>query len=318
MTETIPLNASSRIMYQEAIKEGFTCTLFGDNETILLEKDGKQFYSRGSRTSTQSSVGKTIADYKPLTKKILTHFHLPTAKSQLVKDESDLSLLTELQFPLVMKPLSERHGKGVVVGIKSLDEAKIYFQHAEQAVLFEETLQGIEFRIVCVGYKFVAAAFRKPAHVVGDGKQTVQELIDKKNQHPWRGEGHANNLSLIKIDEQVLSYLKEQDCDLSFVPAPGMEVYLRKTANLSTGGEAWDVSDEVCEENRVLFEKIARVCDLNVAGIDMMCQSLKSPIYLQENAGVIEVNASPGLRMHHFPVQGKPTNVAEKILALLI
>ncbi len=317
MTEAIPLNASSRIMYQEALKQGFSCTLFGDHETVLLEKDGKQFYSRGSRTSTQSSVGKTIADYKPLTKKVLSHFNLPTAKSQLVKTESDLSLLTELQFPLVMKPVSERHGKGVIVGVQSLDEAKIYFQHAEQAVLFEETLQGIEFRIICVGFKFVAAAFRKPAHVVGDGKQTVQELIDKKNQHPWRGEGHANNLSLIKIDEQVLSYLKEQDCDLSFVPSPGMEVYLRKTANLSTGGEAWDVTDEVCEENRVLFEKIAKVCDLNVAGIDMMCQSLKSPIYLQEKAGVIEVNASPGLRMHHFPVQGKPINVADKILALL-
>lgn len=310
------LNASSRIMVAEATKRGYKTTLFGDNETVLLEKNGQSFYIRGSRTSFQSSVGKTIADYKPLTKKVLTHFGLPTAKSVLVKNSDELTLLADFTYQVVMKPVADRHGKGVVVGIKSATEAKQEFEKANQSMLFEETLQGTEFRIVCVDYKFLAAAFRKPAHIVGDGKSTIQELIDKKNQHPWRGEGHSNNLSLIKVDEHVLTLLAADEFTLASVPNQGMEVYLRKTANLSTGGEAWDVTEEVCQENRELFEQIARVCDLNVAGIDMMCETLKSPITLQDQAGVIEVNASPGLRMHHFPIQGRAINVAEKILEL--
>jgi len=115
----------------------------------------------------------------------------------------------------------------------------------------------------------------------------------------------------------VLTYLKEQAYGLDSIPAEGIEVYLRKTANLSSGGEAWDVTDEVCQENRNLFEKIAKVCDLNTLGIDMMCQTLKSPIEFQENAGVIEINGSPGLRMHHYPLQGKPRNIAAIILDMV-
>ncbi len=317
MTNLSQLNASSRIMYQEAIKQGYGCTLFEDHETILIEKNGQRFYLRGSRTSLQSSVGKTIADYKPLTKKVLIHFDLPTARGVVIKDENDLSKLHEMQFPLVMKPVSERHGKDVTVGIRDATEAKIYFEKMNQEMLFEEMLIGTEFRIICVNYQFLAAAFRKPAHITGDGTHTIQQLIDTKNEHPWRGSGHSNNLSYITIDEQVLSYLDEQDFSLTSIPPAEMDVFLRRTANLSMGGEAWDVTDEVCEENRQLFERIAQVCDLNVIGIDVMCHSLKSPITLQPNAGVIEVNASPGLRMHHFPMRGKPVNVAEKILEML-
>ncbi len=310
----LTLNASSRIMHESALKQGIKCTLFDDNETIFMEKDEKQWYTRGSRTSLQSSVGKTIADYKPLTKKILTHFSLPTARGCVVKTETELDQLKTLTFPLVMKPVDERHGKGVIVGIKTMEEAQRHFSAQKGIVLFEEMLSGTEYRIVCVGYQFVAAAFRKPAHVIGDGVHTVQQLITEKNKHPWRGEGHQNNLSLITVDELVTEYLNEQGSALDAVPLQGTEVHLRKTANLSTGGEAWDVTDTVCPENAAVFEQIARVCDLNVIGIDIMCTSLTTPITMQKNAGVIEVNASPGLRMHHYPLQGSPRNVAGSIL----
>jgi cyanophycin synthetase len=179
-------------------------------------------------------------------------------------------------------------------------------------------LQGTEYRVVCVDYQFVAAAFRKPAHVVGDGQHSIEELVAEKNQHPWRGKGHINNLSLIEIDELVVSYLQNQGYEPSSVPATGVEVALRKTANLSTGGEAWDVTDTVGPENKALFESIARACDLNVCGIDIMCSSLSEPITQQAQAGVIEVNASPGLRMHHYPIQGTPRDVAGIILKSLL
>lgn len=312
------LNASSRIMYTAAQAQGITCTLFGDNDTIHMQKDGKQWYTRGSRTSLQSSVGKTIADYKPLTKNVLRHFNLPTARGVVVTKEAEIGAVNELTFPLVMKPVDERHGKGVIVGIKTLEDAQERFKAQEGRVLFEEMLQGIEYRIVCVNFQFTAAAFRKPAHVVGNGTSTITELIAEKNKHPWRSSGHTNNLSRIEVDDMVIQYLAEQNLTIESIPENNKEVLLRKTANLSTGGEAWDVTDSVCAENRALFEQIARVCDLNIVGIDIMCTSLETPLLEQEKAGVIEVNASPGLRMHHFPMQGTPRDVAGKILQMVL
>lgn len=313
------LNASSRIMYQTALEMGINCTLIGDHETILMTHHNHQWYTKGSRTSLQSSVGKSIADNKALTKLVLNHFNLPTAKAVAISKVEDLELLTSLRFPIVLKPLNLRHGTGVRVGVASVEEAReLYTSQKYPQAIAEETLQGVEYRIICVNYQFVAAAFRKPAHVVGDGQHTIQQLIEEKNQHPWRGPGHVNNLTLIEVDDEVTKLLQTHNLDLTSIPATSQEVLLRQTANLSTGGEAWDVSNEVGLENRQLFEQIARACDLNVAGIDIMCQNLSQPITQQPQAGVIEVNASPGLRMHHYPLKGQPKNVAQTILEFVI
>lgn len=315
----LTLDASSRIMYQTAVDMGIECLAFDDRQTVLMKYQGKQWYSRGSRTSIQSSVGKSIADLKHLTKKVFSLYNLPTAKYAVVTQTTGWDELEQLTFPIVMKPLDQRHGKGVIVGIPTLAEARKKFEsQSYKKVICEEMLEGIEYRIVCVDYKFVAAAFRKPAHVVGDGKNTIQQLIDIKNQHPWRGTGHHANLTKIEVDDQVLQLLTDKGYSLDAVPSEGEEVFLRKTANLSTGGEAWDMTDSVVEENKVLFEKIARVCDLNTIGIDVMCQSLDTPIVDQPHAGVVEVNASPGLRMHHYPIQGQSRNVAQAILEMVI
>jgi len=315
------LNASSRIMYQEAIKRGISCTLFGDRECILMELGDMKWYVRGSRTSFQSSVGKSIADNKILTKKVLDYYKLPISRFISVSNEEDLIKIRGLNFPLVMKPVDARHGLGVRLGIMTQEEAFSAYHTSKdkyKKVLFEETLEGSEYRIVCVDFKFIAASFRKEAHIIGDGMLSIRELIDQKNQHPWRGQGHSSNLTLIEVDEIVESLLKAQGHTVSSVPSMSEEIILRKTANLSTGGEAWDVTDQVCQENRQLFEQIARACDLNVIGIDIMCSTLKASIATQHKAGVIEVNASPGLRMHHFPIKGLSRNIAHEILELAL
>ncbi len=311
------LDASARIISEEAQKRGIHCSYFEHRNLILMEKNGQQWYTCGSRTSFQSSVGLTIANNKSLTKKILNRFDLPTAKAVRVNQQSDLVQIKNLQFPLVMKPIDGAHGSGVVVGLKTYQEAEAAWQANPKIMIFEETLQGIEYRVVCIDYKFTAAAFRKPAHVIGDGQQTIAQLIAEKNQHPWRSEGHQGNLTKIMVDDLVTANLAEQNFKVDDVPAKDSYVFLRKTANLSTGGEAWDVTDEVCPENIALFEKIARCCDLNTIGIDIMCQTLTTPITQQAQAGVIEVNASPGLRMHHYPIKGKARNVAGQILDMV-
>lgn len=305
-------------MYQAAISNGIECVLFGDHETIQMTSGSKTWYTRGSRTSLQSSVGFTIAQLKHLTKAVLAHHQLPTARFIEVRTTTDLTKLDQLTFPVVMKPIAGQHGRSVVVGIINAAAAKAEFESYQKPVLFEEQLTGTEYRVVCVDYTFVAAAYRKPAFVIGDGVRNIKELVAIKNQHPWRGTGHTSPLTIIEIDETVQKNLLEQQLNPSSVPSMNQEVFLRKTNNLSTGGEPHDVSELVHPENRLLFEKIARACDLNTLGIDFMCQDISQPLSQQSSYGVIEVNASPGLRMHHYPLHGKPQDVAGAILQLCL
>ncbi|TNE52374.1 MAG: hypothetical protein EP343_01020 [Deltaproteobacteria bacterium] len=311
------IEASTRLLFDEATKRGIACELLGDPHTILMNQGEHHWYVRGSRTSFQSSVGKTIADIKLVTKRICRHFNLPTAAFVHVKKAEDLEKVASLQYPLVMKPVDLRHGEGVVVGIPDMEASQRYYSRWNRPAIFEEMLEGREYRVLCIDFQFVAAAWRKPAFVTGDGQHTIEELIAEKNRHPWRGEGHQGYLTRIEVDDLVQEYLTDRGLTLQSVPADGEEVKLRKTGGLSTGGEAWDVTDLVCDENRELFGQIARACDLNTIGIDMMCSSLETPIVGQEKAGIIEVNASPGLRMHHYPMQGTPRNVAGLILDMV-
>lgn len=312
------LNASSGLMYKEALNRGYECVMFGDRETVLMQRDGKSFYVRGSRTSLQSSVGKTIADYKMLTKRVLQHFDIKTAKYQIVSRGKKLSEDDiQLKYPVVAKPVSSKHGKGVVVWIRTFEELSEVLSWAGGQMLVEEMLEGREYRVVCVDFKFVAAACREPAFVVGDGKSTVSELIEEKNAHRWRGKGHKKPLTVIEIDRELVGLVEEMGYELDSVVKEGEKLVLRRVANLSRGGEAHDVTDMVCKENRDLFEKIAKVSDLNTLGIDVMCESVEKPIIDQKKAGVIEVNASPGLRMHHYPMKGEVRDVAGKIFDML-
>lgn len=313
MTNT-SLNASSNLMKQAATERGLSCTTFGDNETILMQHERGHWYTRGSRISFQSSVGFTIARLKHLTKAVLLHHDLPTAPAVEVRKTEDLDAVSQLTFPVVMKPIAGQHGKRVVVGVKDIAEAAKHFEKYQEPVLFEEMLTGTEYRVVCVGFEFEAAAYRKPAFVTGDGQHTIQELIEAKNQHPWRGKGHTSPLTVISVDDLVEAYLEEQGYDLASTPEKDTEVFLRKTNNLSTGGEPHDVTELVHPDNKQLFSEIARACDLCVIGIDFMCQDLSKPITNQNGAGVIEVNASPGLRMHHYPILGEQRDVAGAII----
>ncbi len=308
------LDASAQFLYEEAMSRGIECKTFPGSQIIAMNYQGKHWYTSGSRTSFQSAIGQTIADDKAITKIFLREVEAPTAQAVTVKTPADLPQLADLTWPLVMKPIKGAHGNGVVTNIPNLTAATTAFRAVQSPVLFEETLQGVEYRIVCIDFKFAAAAYRKPAFVTGDGEHTITELVELKNQHPWRETGHHGKLTTIVIDHTVESLLAEQHLSVSSIPQPAQEVQLRKTANLSTGGEACDVTDEVGAENQRLFEAIAQTCDLNIIGIDVMCQSLSQPLTQQTHAGIIEINKSPGLRMHHFPMAGQPRNLAQKII----
>ncbi|HVF80490.1 MAG TPA: cyanophycin synthetase, partial [Flavisolibacter sp.] len=216
-------------------------------------------------------------------------------------------------------PLDGNHGKGATINILDWEHALCAFHRAKkygEEVIVEKFIEGCDYRVLVINYKFVAAALRTPASVTGDGNHTVQQLIDIENQDPRRGSGHDNVLTEIKADEFTLELLRKKNLTLTSILPTGEVLYLKPTANLSTGGTATDVTDEVHPHNISSFERIARNIGLDICGIDVMATTLSTP--LKDNGGaVLEVNAAPGFRMHLEPTTGTPRNVAAPVVDML-
>jgi cyanophycin synthetase len=174
----------------------------------------------------------------------------------------------------------------------------------------------LTFRVLVINYKFICAALRTPASVIGDGEHTIQWLIEETNKDPRRGYGHEKVLTQITIDQFTQKMLDEKAYTLETIPAKDELVLLKPTANLSTGGTSTDVTDEMHPVNIFMAERIARIIGLDICGIDIMAPDLKAPI--TENGGaVLEVNAAPGFRMHVEPAEGLARNAAEPVIDML-
>ncbi len=261
-----------------------------------------------------------IAGNKHATKKLLGDMGVPVPKGYRIRDIEELEeTVDRVGYPVVIKPLDGNHGKGATVGIKTIDDANIAFEKAKEYsryIIVEQQLVGADFRALVVNNRLIAVAERVPAHVVGDGKNTIEKLIDKTNADPRRGYGHENVLTQIDIDGQTMRCIRKAGYELDSVVPKGEILHLKTTANISTGGTAIDCTDEVHPENVFLFERIARIIGLDVAGVDVIAPNVSEP--LSENGGgIIEVNAAPGFRMHLAPSEGIGRNVAEHVIDML-
>lgn len=270
--------------------------------------------------STTSSIAVEIACDKEETKNILDAAGVPVPKGYIVYDDEDLeNAVKKVGYPLVLKPVSGNHGRGATINITNWEdalEALVAAKRVSRGVICERFITGFDFRLLVINYKLVAAAKRTPAAVIGDGQQTIQQLIDEVNRDPRRGYGHEKVLTAIKVDEMTLNVLKDKGLDLADVLPEGQVLYLKSTANLSTGGTATDITDLVHPYNVFMAERIARVVGLDICGIDIMAPDLFTPI--RENGGaILEVNAAPGFRMHIAPTEGLPRNVAEPVIDML-
>ncbi|HYY42086.1 MAG TPA: Mur ligase family protein, partial [Pyrinomonadaceae bacterium] len=221
--------------------------------------------------------------------------------------------------PVVIKPLDGRQGQGVVLDVQTESDASAGFRAAcvySEHVLVEEQFAGRNYRVLVVGGRAVAASERFPCQIVGDGTHTVAELIEHENQNPLRGEGHEKPMTQIMVDEIVLAHLRKAGLELSSVPDAGRAVILRESINLSTGGSAVDVTDEMHAGIARLCERAARAVGLDICGVDLVVPDIAQapPAH---GGGVIELNASPGLRMHLFPSAGARREVGRAIVDLL-
>lgn len=270
--------------------------------------------------STTSSIAVELACDKEDTKNLLEAAEVPVPRGIIAYTEEDLErAVKRIGYPLVTKPLNGNHGKGATTDLNTWDELKEGMEIAKKysrAVICEKFITGYDHRALVINYKFVAAALRTPAAVTGDGKHTIQELIDIVNSDPRRGFGHEKVLTNISIDTQTENILEAKGLTLESVLPKGEELWLKPTANLSTGGTSTDLTDQVHPSNIILFERIARIIGLDICGIDVMGPDLTTPI--AENGGaVIEVNAAPGFRMHLEPSQGLARNVADPVIDML-
>lgn len=318
--EEVRFGPSTGSLVEEATHRGIPYIRLNDQSLVQLGYGVYQKRIQATTTANTNMIAVDIAGNKHATKKLLGDMGVPVPKGYRIRDEEELEeTVISVGYPVVIKPLDGNHGKGATVGIKSLEDAKIAWEKAKEYsrwIIVEKQLRGADFRVLVVNNRLIAVAERVPAHVRGDGKQTIQQLIDETNSDPRRGYGHENVLTQIDIDNQTLRCIKKAGYELDTVLKKGEQLFLKTTANISTGGTAIDVTDEVHPENVFLFERIARIIGLDVAGIDVIAPNVSEPLR-ETGGGIIEVNAAPGFRMHLAPSEGIGRNVAEHVIDML-
>ncbi|OHV10273.1 cyanophycin synthetase [Kushneria phosphatilytica] len=287
---------------------------------IQLGHGHRQQRIQATVTGRTDLIGYSIADDKEWTKQILGDAGIPVPIGQVCHSlDEALEAATLIGYPVATKPLVGNHGRGVSTDIQdesTLRDAFAVASRQHDAIIVEQYIKGEDHRLLVIDGKFVAAARRRPAHVTGDGVATLQILLDRENQDPRRGIGHENLLTQIHFDEQSQRLLEQQGLTLQSVIPAGEMVFLKSTANLSTGGTATDVSDEVHPEVRYVAERIARLIGLDIIGIDLLAETLTRPLE-EQSAAVVEVNAGPGFRMHLSPTHGEGRDVGRHVIDML-
>lgn len=314
------LGPSTGSIVEEAVARNIPWIRLGRNSLVQLGYGVNQQRFQATITGKTSSIAVDIACNKETTKKMLEDAAIPVPSGGLVVDEEDLeAVIRKIGYPIVLKPLDGNHGRGQSINVKDWETAKTGLEHAQKVsrkVIVEKYVTGYDFRVLVINHKMVAAARRVPANVVGDGETTIQELIDKENLDPRRGYGHENVLTEIIVDKDTNELLEKLGYTLETIPQKGEIVYLKSTANLSTGGTSIDVTDMVHPENVTMMERISKIIGLDVCGVDIMAENLTQP--LKESGGaILEVNAAPGFRMHLAPSEGLPRNVAAPVVDML-
>lgn len=314
------LGPSTGAIVDEAVKRKIPYIRLNNRSLVQLGYGVNQKRIQATIASTTSSLAVEIACDKEDTKNLLEAAEIPVPRGRICYDEEDLKAAADkLGYPLVTKPVNGNHGKGATTDLKNWDELLEGFEDAKKygrGIIVERFISGYDHRALVIDYKFICAARRTPAAVTGDGKSTIQELINEVNRDPRRGYGHEKVLTQITIDSFTQGILDDKKLTLDSVLPSGEELWLKPTANLSTGGTATDVTDHVHPSNIFMCERIARIIGLDICGIDIIAKDLSIP-FSESGGAIIEVNAAPGFRMHLDPTDGLPRNVAEPVIDML-
>ena len=311
------LGPSTGSIVEEAESRGIPWIRLNKYSLCQLGYGAHQKRIQATVTSETSSIGVELACDKEDTKYLLEHAEVEVPRGDIISKEESLEAACQyVGYPLVIKPIDGNHGRGITVDINSYEEALEGFKAAKEVsrrVIVEKYITGEDYRLLVINNVFVAAAKRSPAHVIGDGKSTIDDLIIEVNKDPRRGYGHEKELTAITINDLTKTIIADAGYSLDSVLAKNERLILKDMANLSTGGTAEDVSDIVHPANVSMAERISKIIDLDICGIDIMTNDITLPIS-ETGGAVLEVNAGPGFRMHLSPTTGLPRNVAAPVI----
>ncbi|MBD8050501.1 cyanophycin synthetase [Limnohabitans radicicola] len=310
------LGPSTGSIVDAAVARGIPFRRLTQGSLVQFGWGSKQRRIQAAEIDSTSAIAESIAQDKDLTKSLLHAAGVPVPLGRPATSLADAwSVAQDIGLPVVVKPQDGNQGKGVTVNITEREAFDNAYKTAERygTVMVEKYLPGHDYRLLVVGDKLVAAARREPPLVVGDGTHTVRQLVDQVNADPRRGVGHATSLTKIRFDDIAIGRLHEQGLEPESVPEKGRRVILRNNANLSTGGTATDVTDEVHPEVTARVVAAAQMVGLDICGVDVVCESVQRPLE-EQHGGIVEVNAAPGLRMHVTPSYGKGRDVGQVVI----
>ena len=310
------LGPSTGSIVEAAVARGIPYRRLTRGSLVQFGWGSKQRRIQAAEVDSTSAVAESIGQDKDLTKRLLHAAGVPVPLGKPVETVDEAwEVALKVGLPVVVKPQDGNQGKGVTVNITDRAQLEEAYKNAADygTVMVERFLPGHDFRLLVVGDQLVAAARREPPQVLGDGEHTVRQLVDVVNQDPRRGEGHATSLTKIRLDDIAVARLAMQGLTPDSVPEKGQRVILRNNANLSTGGTATDVTDDVHPEVAARAVAAAQMVGLHICGVDMVAETVLRPLE-EQGGGFVEVNAAPGLRMHLAPSYGKPRNVGQAMV----
>ncbi|MFT4962079.1 MAG: cyanophycin synthetase, partial [Paracoccaceae bacterium] len=273
-------------------------------------------------TSKTSHIAVEVSCDKEDTHNLMNDLGLPVPQQSMVYSPREaIRAARRIGHPVVLKPLDANHGRGVSINLMTDAEVETAFAEAREhsksrAILVESFVTGFDHRMLVVNNELVAVAKRVPGHVVGNGRDTIAQLIEEVNSDPRRGIGHEKVLTNLELDKQAHRLMEDAGVTAETVLPDGEMLYLRSTANLSTGGTAIDLTDVVHPDNRDMAERAIKAVGLDVGGVDFLIDDIARS-YKEIGGAIVEVNAAPGFRMHVAPSEGTPRDVAGKVIDML-
>jgi cyanophycin synthetase len=319
LNDDVRLGPSTGAIVQAAVSRAIPYRRLTQGSLVQFGWGSRQRRIQAAETDRTSAIAESIAQDKILTKILLHSAGIPVPDGRSVTTaEQAWSAAQAIGGPVVVKPRDGNQGRGVAVNLQGREQVIAAFEVASgisSDVIIERYFPGHDFRLLVVGDKLVAAARRDPPQVIGDGNQTIGQLVKAINMDPARGEGHGSSLTKIHIDDEIaLATMAAQGYNVHSIPKQGVLVALRNNANLSTGGTATDITDHVHPDLAAVAVAAAQMVGLDICGIDLVSESVFVPLDQQVGC-VVEVNAAPGLRMHLNPSFGKGRAVGEAIIA---
>ncbi|HEU4885373.1 MAG TPA: cyanophycin synthetase, partial [Longimicrobium sp.] len=320
LLESVRLGPSTAAIVEEAQRRGIPVRRLNNYSLVQLGLGKNLRRVQAAMSDYTSAIGVEIAQDKDDTRRVLGAIGLPVPEGVTASSaEAAVDAANEIGWPVLIKPLDASHGRGISGELREDDAVRRAYAVASEwgrRVIVEQFVTGRDYRVLVVDGRVAAVAERVPAHVVGDGTHTIRQLIASANQDPRRGKGHSRTLTRLPDDEATSAFLATRGLTCDSVPAAGEQVFLRATANLSTGGTSIDRTDEIHPDNVTACEMAAGVVGLDIAGIDVLSPDITVP-FRENGAVIIEVNAAPGLRMHTHPTEGTPRYVGAPIIEML-